>query len=104
MSCFLEWLGLNPNCKRMLDDETKIMAHQGSKLGNTAVPIFQQAVNKDPEWCIEARAQVTAALYAMLEAIVRFDSRLGNISYITTGQGKRTADTDAGRRKRVRKV
>jgi hypothetical protein len=51
----------------------------------------------------QARAQITAAVYAMREAIVRFDTRLGNISYFASGQGKRKADTDGGKRKRVRK-
>ena len=102
MSCFLDWLGLDPNCKRMLDDETKMLAHHERRMGNKAVPIFQQVVNEDPKWLIEARAQVTAVLYAMCEAIVGFNTRLGNISYFTSGQGKRTADTERGRRKRVR--
>jgi hypothetical protein len=103
VSCFLEWLGLDPDCKRMMDDETKMLAHHERKMGNKAVPIFQQAVNEDPELFIEARAQITAAVYAMREAIVRFDTRLGNISYFASGQGKRKADTDGGKRKRVRK-
>jgi len=38
MSCFLEWVGLNPDCKRMLDDETKMFAHHRRKMGNKAVP------------------------------------------------------------------
>jgi len=103
VSCFLEWLGLDPDCKRMLDDETKMLAHHERKMGNKAVPIFQQEVNEDPELFIEARAQVTAAVYAMHEGIVRFDTRLGNISYFARGQGKRKADTEGGKRKRVRK-
>jgi hypothetical protein len=72
-------------------------------MGNKAVPIFQQAVNEDPELFTEARPQITAAVYAMREAIVRFDTRLGNIWYFASGQGKRKADTDGGKRKRVRK-
>jgi len=103
VSCFLEWLGLDPDCKRMMDDETKMLAHHERKMGNKAVPIFQQAVNEDPELFTEARSQITAAVYAMCEAIVRFDTRLGNISYFASGQGKRKADTDGGKRKRVRK-
>jgi hypothetical protein len=85
VSCFLEWLGLDPDCKRMMDDETKMLAHHERQMGNTAVPIFQQAVNVDPELITEARAQITAAIYAMCEAIVRFDTRLGNISYFASG-------------------
>jgi len=103
VSCFLEWLGLDPDCKRMMDDETKMLAHHERKMGNKAVPIFQQAVNEDPELFTEARSQITAAVYAMCEAIVRFYTRLGNISYFASGQGKRKADTDGGKRKRVRK-
>lgn len=37
-------------------------------------------------------------MYAMLEAIVRLDAQLGNIPYITSGQGKRKADMEGGRR------
>jgi len=101
VSCFLEWPGLDPDCKRMLDDETKMLSHRERKMGNTAVPIFQQGVNEDPELFIEARAKVTAALYATLEAIVQFDTRLGNILYFTNGQGKRKPTREGGRRKRV---
>jgi len=68
-------------------------------MGNNAIPIFQHAVNEDPELFIEARAQVTAALYAMCEAILRLDTRLSNISYFTRGQGNRNADREDGRRK-----
>jgi len=72
-------------------------------MGNKAVPIFQQAVNEDPELVTEARAQITAGVYAMREAIVRFDTRLRHISYFASGQGKRKADTEGGQTKRVRK-
>jgi hypothetical protein len=103
VSCFQEWLCLDSDCKRMLDDEMKMLAHHERKMGNKAIPIFQQAVNEDPELFTEARTQITAAVYAMREAIVRFDTGLGNISYFASGQGKRKADTDGGKRKRVRK-
>jgi len=85
VSCFLEWLGLHPDWKRIMDDETKMLAHHNRKIGNKAIPIFQQAVNQDPELFTEARAQITAAVYAMREVIVRFDTRLGNISYFASG-------------------
>jgi hypothetical protein len=101
VSCFLEWLSLDPDCKRMLDDEMKMLAHHVRKLGNKAIPIFQQAVNNDPELFTEARAQITAAVYAMCEVIVRVDTWLGNIAQFASGQGKRKADTDGGKRKRV---
>ena len=48
LRCFLEWLGLNSYWKRTLDNETKMLAHQERKVGNEAVPGFQNAVNKDP--------------------------------------------------------
>jgi len=48
MSCILEWLGLDPDCKTMLDDETKMLAHHERRMGSKAVPIFQQAVNHLP--------------------------------------------------------
>jgi len=103
VSCFLECLGLDPDCKRMMDDETKMLAHHERKMVIKAIPIFQQAVNEDPELFTEARAPITAAVDAMREAIVRFDTWLGNISYFASGQGKRKADTDDGKRKRMRK-
>jgi hypothetical protein len=56
VTCFLEWLGLDSDCKRMMDDEMKMLAHHERKMGNKAVPIFQRAVNKDPELFTEARA------------------------------------------------
>jgi hypothetical protein len=87
----------------MMDDETKMLAHHQRKMGNEAVPIIQQAVNEDPELCTEARAPITAAVYAMRQAIVRWNTRLGNIWYFACGQGKRKAETDGGKRKWVRK-
>jgi len=103
VSCFLEWLGLDPDCKRMMYDETKMLAHHERAMANTAGPIFQQSVNKYPELFTEARAQITAAVNAMRQAIVRFDTRLGNISYFPSGQGKSKADTDGGKGNQVRK-
>jgi hypothetical protein len=39
----------------MLDDETKMLGHYKRKMVNNGVPIFQQAVNEDPELFIEAK-------------------------------------------------
>jgi hypothetical protein len=103
VSCFLEWLGLDPDCKRIMDDKTKMLAHHERQIGNKAVPIFQHALSEDPELFTEARAQITAAVYGMHEVIVRFDTQLGNISYFASGQRKRKADTDGGKRKWLRK-
>jgi hypothetical protein len=101
--CFLECLGLDPDCKRIMDNETKMLAHHERKMGNKAVPIFQQAVNEDPKLLTDVQGQITAAVYMMREAIVPFDTQLGNISYFASGQEKRQADPDCGKRKRVRK-
>jgi len=101
VSCFLEWLGLDPDCKRMLDDETKMLAHHERQMRIKAIPIFQQAVNEDPELFMEARTQITAAVYTMREILVRFDTWLGNISYFACGQGKWEAGMEGDRRKRV---
>jgi len=98
VSCFLECLGLNPDCKTMLHGETKMLAHHERKMGYKAVPIFQQAVNEDPESYRAAWTQITAAVYAMCEAIVRFNTQLDNIWYLASGQGKRKADMEGGRR------
>ena len=99
--CFVEWLVLHPDCKRMLDDETKMLAYYESKIGNTAVSIIRQAVNNDRELFIEAWAQGTAGVNAMCEGIVGLNRRLGNMSSFASGQQKWTADMDGGRRKRV---
>jgi hypothetical protein len=58
-------------------------------------------VNEDPKLFIEGRTQITAAEYAMREALVQFDARLGNISFFTSGQVKRKADTEGSKRKLV---
>jgi hypothetical protein len=70
VSCFLEWLGLDPNSKRMLDDKTKMLVHHERKMGNNAVPIFQHAVNEDLKLFIKVQAQISLAVYAMHEVIV----------------------------------
>jgi len=101
VSRFLECLSLDPDWERMFDDVMRMIAHHGRNMGNKAVPFFQQAVNEDPKLCIEAGPQVTAGLSGMCEAIVRFDTRLGNISFFTSGEGKRNAGKDVGRRKQV---
>jgi hypothetical protein len=74
-----------------------MLAHHKRNLGSKAIPIFQQAVNEDPELCIEAQPQITAAVYAMRKAIVRFDTQLGNISYFPRSQAKWKTDTDGGK-------
>jgi hypothetical protein len=92
VGCFLESISLDPNCNRILDDKSKMLKHHEWILHNKVLPIFQQAVNEDARLNIEARAQITAAVDAMLEAIVRFDTRLGNISYFASGHVKRKGD------------
>jgi len=81
----------------------KIFAHHERNVGKNAVPIIQEAVNKDLTFYIVAQAQVTAALYVMHEAIVHFDTPLGNISYFASGQGQRKTDKEGGRRKWMHK-
>jgi len=97
-SCFLESLGHDLDRNRMLDDETNMLAHHKRTIGNKAIPFFQQALNEDPELFTEAWAQITAAVYAMRKAIVRFDTCLGNISYFAIAKRKKKADTDGGKR------
>lgn len=86
-----------------MQDEMKIFAHHERNVGKNAVPIIQEAVNKDLTFYIVAQAQVTAALYVMHEAIVHFDTPLGNISYFASGQGQRKTDKEGGRRKWMHK-
>ena len=103
VSCFLEWLVLDPAFRRRLDNQTQMLAHHERQMGNKAVPIIQKAVNDDPELFTEAQAQITTAVHAMHEVIVQFDTQLGKISYLATGQRKLKADREGGKRKQVRK-
>jgi hypothetical protein len=80
-----------------------MLAHHKGMIRNQYIPIFQKAVNEDPKLFIEVQAQMTAAMFAMCEAIVRFDTQLRNVSLFRSGQGRRKTDTDGGRRERVRK-
>jgi hypothetical protein len=57
----------------------KMLAHHQSNIGNKVIPIFQQAINEDPELGIQARQQIPAAIYMMDEATVSFDTWLSNI-------------------------
>jgi hypothetical protein len=47
VSLFPGCLGLDPDCKRMFDNETKMLVHHVCKMWNKAIPIFQQVVNQD---------------------------------------------------------
>jgi hypothetical protein len=58
----------------MLDDNMKNLADHERRMGDTAVHNFQQAVNANPEMVVQALAQITATVYAMHKAIVRFDT------------------------------
>jgi len=80
VSCFLEWLRFDLDSKRVLDDEMMMFAHHERKMGSKAILFIQQAVNEDPELVIEARPQITMPMYAMCRVIVRFATRLRNIS------------------------
>jgi len=101
VSCIPEWLGLNPDCRRMIENETKMFPHHKREIGHTAIAIFQQSVTENPELFKEARPEVTAALYMMGEVIVQLDTGLGNISDFARSQQKRKADTDGDKRKQV---
>jgi hypothetical protein len=87
----------------MLDYKMKMLAHHERKMGNKAIPILPQAVNKDPELFTEACAHITATMYAINEVIVRFETRLGNNSYFGSAPGKMMADGDSGKTRWVRK-
>jgi len=97
VNCILGRPGLHPGCKRMWDNETKMMTHHERTMGNTALPIFQQATNENPQPLIYAQALVMTASYAMHEAIVGFDSRLGNILHFSSFQERRKEDMAGGR-------
>jgi len=101
LRCCLEWLWLDPDCMRMLNDETKMLAQHKRQTEKEAIPIVQQAVNEDHQLLFEAQTQVTAAMYAMCEAILRFNTRLGNILYFARGQGTRMAVMEWSSRWRV---
>jgi len=97
--CFLEWLCLDTNSKRMLDNEMKMLAHYECNIGNNAVPPIQHAVHEKLELIPEAQQQITAAMYKMCDMIVQFNTWLHNISYCTSGEWKTKADTESGGRK-----
>ena len=103
VSFFLEWIGLDPNCKRMIDDEMTMSAHYLRNMGYKAVPNIQQAVDEDSKLIIDIWGNITAAMYAMHKAIVQFDTLLGNIFYFSTSQRKRKVDKEDGRGRRVHK-
>jgi hypothetical protein len=84
--CFLDLLGLDPVCSRMLHDKMKTLVFHERYMVNNAVPLIPQAVNENPKLFIEARAHITAARYTILKAIVRFDTWPGNILYFTNSQ------------------
>lgn len=73
LSCIMDWLRLDPDCKRMFDNMTMILAHNERFIGNKSMPLFQQARNEDPELWTLAWSHITAAIYAMQEPIVPFD-------------------------------
>jgi hypothetical protein len=62
MSCFLEWLGLDPDCKRMMHHKTTMLAHHKRKMANQGITLFEHVVNNDLELCTEARPHITAAV------------------------------------------
>jgi hypothetical protein len=103
LSYILEWIGLDPDFKRMLDDESKMLAHYNRILGNKAIPMFQYAVMDNAELFTELWEQISAAIYTMCEAIVPFNTWLANISDFGSGQCKRMADTNSCNRKQVPK-
>jgi len=103
VSCLLQWLPPDSDCKRMLHNVMYMLAHHKRNIRNKAVSIFQQAVNEYPKLVLEARDNLTAALYTMRETRVRFDSRLRTISYLRSGQGNRNPDKQGGSRMRVHK-
>jgi len=70
-------------------------------MGNKTVSIFQQAVYEDSKLFIEARTQITDAVYVMHEGIVQCNTQLGNISYVASGQRKWKTDINGGRRKQM---
>jgi hypothetical protein len=41
VSWFLVWVAIRPDCTRMLDDETTLLAHHERESGTKTIPIFQ---------------------------------------------------------------
>jgi hypothetical protein len=56
VSCLAESLSLDMDCKRMFEDETKMLTHNEREMGQKAVPVIEQAVNEDAVLFNEARA------------------------------------------------
>jgi len=103
MTFFHDWLGLDLDCKRMLDNETRMLAHHMRKMENRSIPILQPVVNEHRELLNEAWTQITATVHALGEVIVHFDTWLGYILHIAIGHQKRKADMKSARNKQVRK-
>jgi hypothetical protein len=101
MSCFVDWHSFELDYTRMLGDETKMLAHHERTMGNEAIHIFQHTDHNDAELVIDARTQLLLAMYTMCEAMVLFDTQLGNMSYFSRGPGNWMADMEGGRRKWV---
>jgi len=103
VSCFQEWCWFDPDCKRMSKHGSMMYTHHESKIGNRAILILKHAVNEDLRWCIDARPQITEAVYVLCQAMVCFDSWIGNIVYIARGQGKWKANLEGGRQQQLHK-
>ena len=101
MSCFLDCLGLDPNYKRMLNNEMKILAHYKRTKGNKVIPILQQAENEDRELYTKARAQLTAAMSMIIELIVHSHTQCCKISHLARGHGNRKSYTESRRIKQI---
>lgn len=96
MSCIQEWLGHNPNWETVLEGKTMMLAHHNRRMGNNPALIFSQVVYGNPEWLIEAQAEITVCMNVMGDMRVQIAGCLGNISYCTLGQETRNADTSGG--------
>ena len=100
---FQDWLCIILDSKRMLDDEMNVLVHHLSITVHTAIPIFQQAGNKNPELCVAAQAYITVAVYAMHEMIFSFNTQPANIMFSGRGKWKNMADMEDGRNNQVPK-
>ena len=58
-SCSHAELLLDLDYNRLLNKETTMLAHHERQIGSKAIPIFQHAVNEDPEYITQSYEQIT---------------------------------------------
>jgi len=77
MSHWADWLSIKVNCRRILNDEIKMLAHNKGMIWNKAIPLFEQWVNKDSMLAINIHLQITVNSWTMCNTTDLFDTQYG---------------------------